>query len=186
MEREAIAPHLFSRFEDMLIAVIQHPAMLVYLDNTKSTGPNSRIGKNNKKRGINENLAREIFELHTLGVDGGYTINDIQELAKAISGWSISFPHDKKKAGFVYRSPQHEPGKRVIMGREYRDLGVQQGRLILVDLARHPKTARFISKKIATHFISDKPSDLLVDDMVDTWVKTQGDLRECYHFNKPP
>ena len=178
LEREAIAPHLFSRFEDMLIAVIQHPAMLVYLDNTKSTGPNSRIGKNNKKRGINENLAREIFELHTLGVDGGYTINDIQELAKAISGWSISFPHDKKKAGFVYRSPQHEPGKRVIMGREYRDLGVQQGRLILVDLARHPKTARFISKKIATHFISDKPSDLLVDDMVDTWVKTQGDLRE--------
>jgi uncharacterized protein (DUF1800 family) len=177
LEREAIAPHLFSRFEDMLIAVIQHPAMLIYLDNTKSTGPNSKIGKKNKKRGINENLAREIFELHTLGIDGGYTINDIQEVAKAISGWSVSYPHEKDNSGFIYRDRQHEPGKRIVMGREYNNLGLQQGRLILIDLARHPTTARFISKKIATHFINDMPDESLVDDMVNTWVKTKGDLR---------
>ena len=178
LEREAIAPFIFSRFEDMLIAVIQHPAMLIYLDNTKSTGPNSKIGRNNKKRGLNENLAREIFELHTLGLDSGYKINDIQELAKAISGWSISYPHEIKKFGFIYRDRQHEPGTRIILGREYRDLGIQQGRAILRDLARDPNTARFISNKLVTYFINDKPDELLVNDMVDTWIKTKGDLRQ--------
>ena len=183
LEREAIAPHLFGRFEHMLIAVVKHPAMLLYLDNAQSTGPNSTVGRRskarriNKGRGLNENLAREILELHTLGIDGGYRIGDIQTLAKAISGWSVSHPKDVKQKGFVYRENMHEPGTRRLLGKNYKERrSTQQGERILKDLARHPSTARFVSYKLAQYLISDKPSDELVDAMSDTWQKTNGDL----------
>lgn len=183
LEREAIAPHLFGRFEDMLIAVVKHPAMLLYLDNAQSTGPNSVVGRKtkaraNKGRGLNENLAREILELHTLGVDGGYRISDIQNLAKAISGWSISHPKDAKQKGFVYRENMHEPGTRMVLGKKYTQRrATQQGERILKDLARHPSTARFISYKLAQYLVSDEPSEVLVDGMSKAWQSTQGDLR---------
>ena len=184
LEREAIAPHVFGRFEDMLIAVIQHPAMLVYLDNPRSTGPNSRVARNvkpgNKKRGLNENLAREIFELHTLGVDGSYGLADIQELAKAITGWSVSRPHEFTKLGFVYREDIHEPGERRILTKSYKevkgDKGVRQGEKVLRDLARHPATAAFVSFKLAQWLVSDQPDPALLGAMEASWRKTNGDL----------
>jgi uncharacterized protein (DUF1800 family) len=180
LEREAIAPNLFGQFEDLLIAVIKHPAMLLYLDNPYSIGPRSKAGKKNNKRGLNENLAREILELHTLGVDGAYSIDDIQSLAKAISGWSVSHPRDAKQQGFVYRENFHEPGKRLVLGKSYRNIygekGVRQGEFILKDLARHPATARFVSHKLAQYFISDNPDTALVNAMANTWQKTNGNL----------
>ncbi|MGI9281796.1 MAG: DUF1800 domain-containing protein [Endozoicomonas sp.] len=174
LEREAIVPHQIGHFEDMLLAVSQHPAMLVYLDNERSIGPNSRTGKQ-RKRGLNENLAREILELHTLGVSGGYTLNDIQELAKAITGWSITRAADKRQ-GFKYRANGHEPGARTVLGKSYHQKGVAQGEAILKDLARHPATARHISFKLARHFISDIPPEALVSALSDTWNKTRGNL----------
>lgn len=178
LEREAIAPHLFGRFEDMLVAVIKHPAMLIYLDNTRSMGPNSKVGLKRKKRGLNENLAREILELHTLGIDGGYRIGDIQTLAKAISGWSVSSPKEAQQKGFVYRKDFHEPGQRRMFGKKYNERrATQQGERILRDLARHPSTALFVSRKLAQYFISDNPSDALVNSMEKKWKTTNGDLR---------
>ena len=119
----------------MLLAVEQHPAMLTYLDNDKSVGPGTRAAR--KNRGLNENLAREILELHTLGVNGGYTQEDIQELAKAITGWSISRRVDTQQS-FVYRPGSHEPGSKVVLGKVYRDAGIHQGERILQDLSVHP------------------------------------------------
>ncbi|MDG2473321.1 MAG: DUF1800 domain-containing protein [Pseudomonadales bacterium] len=176
LEREAIAPHLFGHFEDMLIAVMKHPAMLMYLDNARSTGPNSRAGRYNKKRGINENLAREIFELHTLGVDGGYHIGDIQELAKALTGWSVSYPADQLQEGFIFREKLHEPGTRIILAKRYRHEGQRQVEAILKALARHPSTAKFLSYKLACHFISDQPDPDLVSAMATRWQDSKGNL----------
>lgn len=175
LERDAVAPHLFGQFEDMLIAVIKHPAMLVYLDNTQSTGPASRVGKK-RQRGLNENLAREILELHTLGIDGGYSLGDIRELARALSGWSISRPRDKAQKGFVYRRDMHEPGARTLLGRRYRDGEVEQGEQMLRDLARHPATGRFVCHKLAQHLVSDMPDEGLVDAMSAQWQQTNGNL----------
>ena len=174
LEREAIAPNLLGSFYNMLLAVEQHPSMLVYLDNDKSVGPTTREAK--KNRGLNENLAREILELHTLGVNGGYNLEDIQELAKAITGWSISRPVDHQH-GFVYRPVAHEPGSRVVLGGVYRNTGKNQGEAILRDLSVHSATARHVSFKMARHFVSDKPSDELVKAMTDTWRKTGGDIK---------
>ncbi|KEQ11393.1 hypothetical protein GZ77_25110 [Endozoicomonas montiporae] len=174
LEREAIAPNLLGSFEQMLVAVEQHPAMLVYLDNAKSVGPSTRAAGN--KRGLNENLAREILELHTLGVHGGYNLEDIQELAKAISGWSVSRPKESQH-GFVFRQATHEPGTRVVLGKVYRDTGIDQGEAILKDLAIHPATAKFVSFKLARHFISDSPSEDLVKAMTETWRQTKGNIK---------
>ncbi|MEH6550580.1 MAG: DUF1800 domain-containing protein [Pseudomonadales bacterium] len=177
LEREAIAPNLFGRFEHMLLAVEQHPAMLVYLNNEKSIGPHSRMGKK-KGGGLNENLAREILELHTLGVDGGYDLDDIQQLAMAISGWSVSRGRDKEpQQGFIFRQYGHEPGKREILGTSYSQQGVKQGQAVLRDLAKHPSTARFISQKMVRYFISDEPSSDLVDAMENTWMQTGGNIK---------
>lgn len=175
LERDAIAPNLFGKFEDLLIAVEQHPAMLIYLNNEKSVGPNSPIGK--KARGLNENLAREILELHTLGVGGGYTLLDIRELAMAISGWSVNRENKKQKLGFQFRRPAHEPGTRKVLGRTYTNNGLEQGQDILRDLARHEKTAEFVSYKLAQHLIADEPPQALVAAMTKTWIKTQGDIK---------
>ncbi|MFK0572676.1 DUF1800 family protein [Endozoicomonas sp.] len=183
LEREAIAPNLFGSFADLLVAVETHPAMLIYLDNEKSIGPESRqanyLKKNSKKaRGMNENLAREILELHTMGVNGGYQLEDIQELAKAITGWSVARPEGKEDHGFLFRERAHQPGQRTVLGKKYPDTGTTQGEAILRDLAVHPATARYVSRKLARHMISDQPPADLVDKMQTQWLKTGGNLND--------
>lgn len=177
LEREAIAPHLFGHFEDMLVRVEMHPAMIIYLNNEKSFGPNSKLARRSKKKGLNENLAREILELHTLGVRGGYHQQDVIELAKAISGWSITSKREKvDNRGFMFRSAGHEPGKRNVVGKFYSDTGIDQGKSILKDLAVHPSTAQFICAKLVKHFISDIPDKTVVDRLSKVWINTKGNL----------
>lgn len=179
LEREAISPYVMGRFEDMLVAVSSHPAMLIYLNNEQSIGPNSKIGQRRKERGLNENLAREILELHTLGVNGGYSQADVIELAKALTGWGVLRPGKKQtRVGFTFRAAGHEPGTRTILGKKYREGGVKQAESVLRDLAVHPSTAKYVSTKLARHFIADEPSEKLVKKLESTWMKTGGDLRE--------
>ncbi|MBT2748525.1 MULTISPECIES: DUF1800 domain-containing protein [unclassified Lysobacter] len=186
MEREAIRPHVTGRFEDMLFAVETHPAMLRYLDNAVSIGNDSRVAMNaeraNKpKRGLNENLAREILELHTLGVNGGYKQADVTELARAITGWSTPAPRDTDIDNpFVFRANAHEPGARRVLGRDYAEGGLDQGRAVLADLARHPATAKHLSFKLARHFVADEPPPALVDAMAKAYLRSGGDLRALY------
>ncbi|TMN73085.1 DUF1800 domain-containing protein [Pseudoalteromonas sp. S1727] len=176
LEREAIAPNLLGRFDDLLISVIQHPAMLIYLNNEKSFGPNSKVAKKNG-RGLNENLAREILELHTLGVDSGYSQKDVIELAKGITGWSVANPLKDKEQGFKYRRSGHEPGVRTLLNKTYSQKDSEQGKSMLRDLAVHPATAKHISYKLAHHFISDNPPASLVNKMTDSWLATNGDIK---------
>jgi uncharacterized protein (DUF1800 family) len=177
-EREAIRPHVLGRFADMLKAVEQHPAMLFFLDNQQSLGPDSRAGQN-RKRGLNENLAREIMELHTLGVGGGYTQDDVTSLARIITGWT--FAGRQVQLGtpgtFVFNANAHQPGPQVLLGRTYADAGVGQGEAALSDLARHPSTAKFISTKFARHFVADDPPPAVVTRLQDAFRKSDGDLR---------
>lgn len=177
LEREAVAPMLGGRFVDMLLAVERHPAMLTYLNNTQSSGPRSRLGRR-KSRGLNENLAREILELHTLGVDGGYTQEDVRELAQAITGWSVGMPHRDEQPGFLFRDGAHEPGARKVLGRSYEASGVTQGESVLRDLAAHPATARHVCYKLARHLVADEPSPGLVSTMVARWRDTGGSIPE--------
>ncbi len=177
LEREAIAPNLLGNFENMLLAVEQHPAMIVYLNNEKSFGPNSRMAKK-RKIGLNENLAREIMELHTLGVNGGYNQGDVVELAKAITGWSVKRPKKEHGTGFVFRAYGHEPGTRSLLGKNYSQKGVEQGQQILRDLAMHPSTAKYVCSKIAHHFVSENASISLIDKMQKTWLDNQGNIKK--------
>ena len=177
LEREAIAPHIHGKFEDLLLAVTSHPAMLIYLNNERSFGENSKLGRK-KNVGLNENLAREILELHTLGVDGGYHQQDVIELAKGITGWSVATEKKDGTNGFKFRSFGKEPGNRVLLGKVYKQKDIKQGIAMLQDLANHPKTAKHVSRKLVKHFISDQPNEELVADMVDTWMKTGGDLKQ--------
>jgi uncharacterized protein (DUF1800 family) len=176
-EREAIRPHIFGRFADMLLAVETHPAMLIYLDNRQSIGPNSRAG-NRRGRGLNENLAREILELHTLGVGGGYTQTDVTSLAKIITGWTVVGPNDEDHeiGEFFFNRNRHEPGDQTVLGKVYRDGGVEQGRSALADIARHPSTAKHIATKLARHFVSDEPPAALVAALTKVFRDTDGDL----------
>jgi uncharacterized protein (DUF1800 family) len=185
-EREAIRPHLFGRFEDMLMAVETHPAMLAFLDNQQSIGPDSRAG-GRSKRGLNENLAREIMELHTLGVDGGYSQRDVTALSRIITGWTIERdqkgPHGVplgQPGTFVFNPNAHEPGPQSLLGASYPDNGVEQGRAALRALARHPSTARHIATKLARHFVADTPPPSLVARLADTFARTRGDLPALY------
>ncbi len=194
MEREAIRPHVLGNFADLLLSVEQHPAMLLYLDNTVSVGSDSRMAqfaerraaarpnKPPRKLGLNENLAREILELHTLGVDGGYAQTDVQELARAITGWSTPGPRELASAtsAFVFRANAHEPGARTVLGKRYADAGEAQGREILRDLALHPATARHLSFKLARHFVADAPSPALVQRMSAAYLRSGGELRALY------
>ncbi|MEM1264296.1 MAG: DUF1800 domain-containing protein [Pseudomonadota bacterium] len=187
-ENEAIRPHVTGRFADMLIAAEQHPAMLTYLDNQRSLGPNSVVGKRAARRrpdrnlGLNENLAREILELHTLGVDGGYTQTDVTSFAKVITGWSIGAANDKRRdtsakvGAFYFRAPAHEPGTKTVVGKRYADGGVEQGIAVLKDLAVHPATARHVATKLARHFVADEPPTDLVDALTAAWLDSDGDL----------
>lgn len=175
LEREAIAPHLLGKFSDMLMAVSKHPAMLLYLNNERSFGPNSTMGKRGK--GLNENLAREIIELHTLGVNGGYTQSDVTELAKGITGWSVSNPLKENETGFKYRLKGHEPGTRTLLGKSFKPSGIEQGESMLRYLADQQSTAKYLCFKLARHFINDNPPELLVNKLVSTWSKTEGDIK---------
>jgi uncharacterized protein (DUF1800 family) len=177
LEREAIAPNLLGNFSDLLLAVEQHPAMIVYLNNEKSFGANSRLAKR-RKVGLNENLAREIMELHTLGVNGGYNQGDVVELAKAITGWSIKKPNKEHGSGFVFREYGHEPGNRQLLGKTYTQPGIEQGQQILRDLAMHPSTASHICKKIAHHFVSETAPQSLINKMQKTWLDNQGNIKK--------
>lgn len=192
-EREAIRPHVLGRFGDMLKAVEQHPAMLIYLDNAQSIGPNSPAGRNRGK-GLNENLAREILELHTLGVAGGYTQADVTSFAGILTGWSVADPQmaanvaanprlaaqfageDLVPGRFVFTPNRHEPGAMTVLGKRYEDRGVKTGEEVLADLARHPSTARHIATKLARHFVADQPPPELVDRLAATFRSTDGDL----------
>lgn len=192
-ERETIRPHVLGRFADMLKAVEQHPAMLVYLDNAQSIGPNSLAGRNRGK-GLNENLAREILELHTLGVAGGYTQADVTSFAGILTGWTVADPQLAANAAanprlaarlggeaivpgnFIFTPNRHEPGARTVLGKRYEDHGVRTGEQVLADLARHPSTARHIATKLARHFVADKPPPALVDRLEATFRSTDGDL----------
>jgi uncharacterized protein (DUF1800 family) len=178
-EREAIRPHVLGRFADMLQAAEGHPAMLDYLDNAQSIGPNSDEGIV-RNRGLNENLAREILELHTLGVRTVYSQVDVTNLAKVITGWTFLPTRDNPDHGgeFVFNPRMHEPGEQTLIGKTYPGGGVQQGRSVLADLARHPATARHTATKLARHFIADEPPPALVDRLTFRFFETEGDLKE--------
>jgi uncharacterized protein (DUF1800 family) len=178
-EREAIRPHVLGKFSDMLLAVETHPAMLLYLDNARSIGPNSFAGRRRGK-GLNENLAREILELHTLGVRTGYTQDDVTNFAKVITGWSLVPPRlDPVNGGaFMFNDRLHEPGAQTVLGKVYSDGGFEQGRAVLGDLARHPATAKHIAGKLARHFVADQPPAALIDKLSRRFILTGGDLRE--------
>jgi uncharacterized protein (DUF1800 family) len=178
-EREAIRPHVLGKFSDMLLAVEKHPAMLFYLDNQQSVGPNSPAGRN-RRLGLNENLAREILELHTLGVNGGYTQTDVTSLAKIITGWSmVGQGQQLGPAGtFVFIPQRHEPGEQTVLGKVYAAAGVEQGEAALRDLAKHPSTAKHIARKLARHFVADQPPQSVIDKLEKVFRDTDGDLGE--------
>lgn len=189
-EREAIRPHVLGRFETLLLAAEKHPAMLLYLDNHLSVGPGSKVAQRvarhrNRTLDINENLAREILELHTLGVDGGYTQEDVTTFAKVITGWSIGGPVGRLRDGgekgrFHFRADFHEPGAKRVLGRSYAEDGVKQGEAVLRDLARRPTTARFLATKLARHFVADDPPPALVDRLTLAYMESDGDLPNVY------
>jgi uncharacterized protein (DUF1800 family) len=201
-EREAIRPNVLGRFGDLLRSVEQHPAMLLYLDNAQSVGPASqaavRIGLRGARAkstggglagtgrsiGLNENLAREIMELHTLGVDGGYSQADVTEFARAITGWSIGGGQGRFAGGepgrFYFRAGIHEPGARTIMGRRYSEGGLDQGIAVLDALARSPATAHHIATQLARHFVGDEPAAALVERVARAFERSEGDLPTVY------
>src|SRR5215472_3362087 len=177
-EREAIRPHVLGRFADLLQAVERHPAMLLYLDNVQSMGATSIAGINRDK-GLNENLARETLELHTVGVRSGYSQTDVTNFAKILTGWSWTRPEDPVHGGeFVFMKRLHEPGDQVVLGRNYVDRGVDQGRAVLADLARHPATAQHVAEKLARHFVADEPPPALVSKLAKTFRDTDGNLKQ--------
>lgn len=193
-EAEAIRPHVLGRFEDLLLAVARHPAMLLYLDQAQSIGPNSPLGQRaaqrnpERQRGLNENLAREILELHTLGVRSGYTQADVTEFARALTGWSVTGPNagaalmpvEEGAHGFAWRPALHEPGSRTILARSYAQAGQQQAHAVLKDLAAAPATARHIAGKLARHFVADEPPPALVDRLAAAFQRSGGDLPAVY------
>jgi uncharacterized protein (DUF1800 family) len=196
LEMEAIRPHVGGRFADMLLAVETHPAMVTYLDNQQSVGPHSEFATRRARRarfddaarqqriGLNENLAREILELHTLGVDGGYHQSDVTTFAAVITGWSIGGGEGRLAAGtpgaFVFRAPLHEPGAKTLLGRRYADDGFAQGTAVLRDLAEQPATARHLATKLARHFVADEPPAALVDALAHAYLSRGGELGAMY------
>jgi uncharacterized protein (DUF1800 family) len=210
-ERDIIRPHALGKFKDLLVATAKSPAMLFYLDNWQSIGPNSDFAKyggrepgrghfgrgpfgmmvyyppkprpeqtpqqkGKRPSGLNENYAREIMELHTLGVDGGYTQKDVTELAKVLTGWSIDKP--QQGGEFRFDERRHEPGKKMVLGKEFKEGGEGEGMKALDMLAHHPSAAHFISNKLAMRFVADDPPESLVQRMAQTFTKTDGDIRE--------
>jgi uncharacterized protein (DUF1800 family) len=192
-EMEAIRPHVLGRFEDMLIAVERHPAMQLFLDQERSVGPDSPAAERaaarrpDRRPGLNENLAREIMELHTLGARSGYDQTDVTEFARALTGWSIggigAQPARNAPVApgqFVFRPQLHEPGTRTILGRQYEQAGEQQPLAVLHDLAASPATAQHVATKLARHFVADTPPPALVDRLATMFTATNGDLPSVY------
>jgi uncharacterized protein (DUF1800 family) len=198
-ERDAIRPHVLGKFEDLLVATAKSPAMMFYLDNWLSVGPNSdialgmpaqvqrrrgrgprpgpqRLRKGKQASGLNENYGRELMELHTLSVNGGYSQKDVTEVAKVFTGWTIDQPN--KGGGFHFEPRMHEPGDKVVLGHRIKEKGEKEGLEVLHLLAHNPKTAHFISQKLAMRFVSDDPPTALVDRMTQTFLKKNGDIRE--------
>jgi uncharacterized protein (DUF1800 family) len=206
-EREVIRAHVLGRFEDMVLASAKHPAMLVYLDNFQSIGPTSRGAgagqrNNGQRRGLNENYARELLELHTLGVNGGYTQQDVQELAKILTGWTINGlngpgarlqqANQPRRRGaprqgarrnpdgpieFAFIDLLHEPGTKTVLGQRYNQGGIEEGERAIRALCRHPSTAQFVATKLVTHFVSDEPPAAAVDRVARVFRSTDGDLK---------
>lgn len=195
-ENEAIRPHIMGKFSDLLIAAVRHPAMLLYLDQAQSFGPDSPVatrarGRGNARApGLNENLAREILELHTLGVRTGYTQVDVTAFAKALTGLTVAglgrgagqrlMPANAQAGDTVFIAPLHEPGAQTVLGRRYDAAGAAQAEAILRDLAVHPATARHIATKLARHFTADDPPAALVDRLAADFARTGGDLPSLY------
>ena len=201
-ERDVIRPHALGKFEDLLVATAQSPAMLFYLDNWLSVGPDSDFAngiprRNNnynwrhpprprrpapmkqakgKRSGLNENYGRELMELHTLGVNGGYTQTDVTEVARALTGWTVKQP--KQGGGFIFEERMHQPGDKHVLGHRIKSGGEKEGREVLHLLAHHPSTAKFISTKLAMRFVSDDPPPALVERMTQTFLKKNGDIVE--------
>lgn len=173
---DAIRPHVLGRFADMLIAVEQHPAMLIYLDNALSVGPSSRAGRD-RKRGLNENLAREILELHTVGVGSGYSQRDVIELARLITGWTVPIGRKQSDASrpFLFAANRHDPGPKTILNIRYGD-GLAEGERALRDLAIRPETAHFLAKKLARHFIADDPPAAAIAHIAGRYSESGGHL----------
>ena len=195
-ERDVIRPHALGKFEDLLEATAHSPAMLLYLDNAESMGPDSlaaeRVKQNAWRRpanqrkvpeGINENYARELMELHTLGVNGGYTQADVTQVARILTGWTIDRP--QRGGSFQFNPNRHEPGTKKVMGQKFKDNGEQEGRALLHFLATRPATARFISRELAVRFVSDNPPQSLIDRMAHAYMSSGGDipavLKTLYH-----
>lgn len=174
-ERDAIRPHVLGKFRDLLGATAQHPAMLFYLDNWQSVSPDTAMGrraKGRRARGLNENYARELLELHTLGVDGGYTQKDVLEVARCFTGWTI------REGTFQFVPAVHDPGEKMVLGHRIAATGGRNDGLQVLDiLAKHPSTASFVSRKLAQRFVSDTPPEALVKAMAATFLKTGGDIR---------
>lgn len=177
-EREAIRPFVLGRFADMLMAVERHPAMLFYLDNQQSIGPDSRAGRN-RQRGLNENLAREILELHTLGVGSGYSQADVTSFARILTGWMMAGREGRlgEPGSSVFNANAHEPGDAVLLGKTYPAAGMGQAEAALNDIARHPATAQHIATKLARHFIADEPPPAAVTRLAKLFTKSDGNLR---------
>ena len=196
-ERDVIRPHVLGRFEDMVLASARHPAMLLYLDNAQSIGPNSAGGRMSARRGrgrgLNENYARELLELHTLGVDGGYTQEDVQEAARVFTGWTVaglsqgaprqsgarrSRGAHESRDGFVFQPALHEPGSRTVLGVRYAEAGVGQGQALIRALCFHPATGRFIAAKLVRHFVADDSPPAAVAQVATAFSRSGGDLKE--------
>ena len=174
-QREAIRPHVFGRFEHMLLAVVRHPAMIMYLDNGGSAGPNSRANER-RNRGLNENLAREILELHTLGVRGGYSQEDVTSFAKVLTGWSVGRGTEfNEPEGFMFRPFAHDPGPKQLMGREFAE-GEEGGMSALSFLANHTSTHRMLATKLVRHFVRDDPPEAVIRRIAQVLAETHGDL----------
>lgn len=179
-EREVIRPNVLGRFSDMLLASTRHYAMLHYLDNIDSVGPHSETARLTKEnRGLNENLSREILELHTLGVGGGYGQADVDALARMLTGWTANGTGNGGRHGdFLYSAAAHEPGTKEILGKSYPDTADKQAVAALIDIARHPSTARHIAFKLARHFVADDPPTGLVEELSRVFIETDGDLKQ--------
>jgi uncharacterized protein (DUF1800 family) len=198
-EHDVVRPHSMGKFEDLLVATAQSPAMLFYLDNWLSVGPNSDVAngipkrkdENWKKRarssgpvnqakgkrsGLNENYGRELMELHTLGVNGGYTQKDVTEVARVFTGWTLNQP--RQGGGFTFEERMHEPGDKIVLGHRIKAKGEKEGFEVLHILAHHPATAKFVCTKLAVRFVSDDPPPALVNRMAQTFLKKDGDIRQ--------
>ena len=188
-ERDVIRPRALGKFEDLLEATAHSPAMLLYLDNSSSMGPDSPAaekakaaaarrsdGKKSASEGLNENYARELMELHTLGVNGGYTQADVTQVARVLTGWTVDKP--QRGGGFKFDESRHEPGAKKVLGKKIKEHGEQEGEQLLHMLATRPATAKFISRKLAIRFVGDDPPEALVDRMAKTYLSSGGDISE--------